>query len=356
MTYDPFARGPFPVGVRTVDRCDAARADRLLTFEIWYPASDPYAGQDLNEATRDAYELFPGFPPAWQAAVRDATPRPGKYPLVVLSHGFGAHRRQSTFLATHLASHGYVVGAVDHTGNTIVDMVQWMMAAQMGMESPDPMETAGALIEARPRDISFLLDQILSGAAGHVDALVDAERIGAGGHSFGGWTTLAVTSSDRRVRAALPLAPAGGASSMPVEPLRRALDFDWGREVPTLYLVAERDTLLPLEGMRELLGRTKSPKRMAVLKNADHMHFCDEVEQIHEMFRIMPPPGDFQRIAKLVPPIHELCPGEHGYQFVRALGLAHLDAHLKDDPAAAAFLDGDLPGLFAARGIGVSVE
>lgn len=126
--------------------------------------------------------------------------------------------------------------------------------------------------------------------------------------------------------------------------------------MPTLYLVADGDSLLPLEGMRELLERTRSPKKMVVLRNADHMHFCDRVEEVHEMFRMMPPPGDFERVAKSVRPISELCPGAHAYLFIRGLGLAHMDAHLKGDEAAAQLLAGDLEKLLADRGVGVSVD
>jgi hypothetical protein len=144
---------------------------------------------------------------------------------------------------------------------------------------------------------------------------------------------------------------------MPAEPLRRALDFAWGREVPTLYLVAERDTLLPLDGMHELLGRTPGArKRMVVLENADHMHFCDNPEQVHEMFRMMPPPGAFEAVARRVPPITELCPGDHAHEMVRGLGLAHMDAALKADESAAELLAGDLRALLAARGVRVAVH
>jgi hypothetical protein len=41
----------------------------------------------------------------------------------VFSHGYGAHRRQSTFFCTHLLSHGYVV-AMDHTGNTVFETIR----------------------------------------------------------------------------------------------------------------------------------------------------------------------------------------------------------------------------------------
>src|SRR5262245_23650258 len=132
MNYDPFSRGPSAVGVRTLELRDATREDRPLPLEVWYPAVDAHRGADLVAGTQDHYEVVPGFPAVPQHAVRDAEPRPGSYPLVMFSHGFGGHRRQSTFLCTHLASHGYVVAASDHTGNTLLDVMQAVMLAQSG--------------------------------------------------------------------------------------------------------------------------------------------------------------------------------------------------------------------------------
>ena len=348
MRYDPFARGPFPAGVRTLH---ASRGPRALPIELWYPAADDYAGRDVAPESRDTYEQIPGLPSTWQDAVREATPRPGRYPVIVFSHGYGGHRRQSTFLCTHLASHGYVVAAVDHTGNTVLDILQAVMTLQAGGRPAAPEPVLREFIEARPADVSFTIDRVLAELAD----LVDPERIGAAGHSFGGWTTLATTARDPRIRAALPLAPAGGASPLPVESLRAALDFGWGREVPTLFVVAERDTLLPLAGMHELLERTPSAKRMIVLKNADHLHFCDRVEEVHELFRLMPQDPLFEEIRQAVPPVGELCPGEHAYLTTRGLALAHMDAHLRCDERAARFLAGDLRATLAERGVAVEV-
>jgi dienelactone hydrolase len=353
MTYDPFARGPFPAGVRTHAASDAAR-DRFLAIEIWYPASEAHRGQDISEASRDHYELLPGFPPVTQDAVRGAAPRAGIYPLVLFSHGYAGHRRQSTFLCTHLASHGYVVAAVDHTGNTVADMMQMIMAIHGGAPMPDVGDALAQFITSRPADVDWTIDQLLAGAVPEVARLIDRDRIGMSGHSFGGWTTLMVAARNRRIRAALPLAPAGGWAPLPTNPLADALDFEWGRDVPTLYLVAARDSVLPLRGMRELFEKTRSPKRMAVLANADHMHFCDRIEEVHEMFRMMPPPGAFEEIAKRVLPIGELAPPEHGYRFVRGLGLAHMDATLKGDPGAAHLLT-DIGAALAAQEVAVDV-
>ncbi len=349
MAYDPFARGPYPVGVRTYALTDASR-QRSLPAEIWYPAGETARGRDLDAATHDRYDLMPGFPPVSQDAARDAASRPGRYPLILFSHGYGGHRRQSTFLCTHLASHGYVVAAVDHTGNTITDVMQTMLRMMGGEPLPDFGDELGTYIALRPDDVVFLLDRVLGGLDPEIAALIDADRIGMSGHSFGGWTTLRLNEREPRITAALPLAPAGGWTHMPAEPLRKALTFDWHHEVPTTYLVAERDSLLPLRGMRELHERTPGAKRMFVLRNADHLHFCDRIEEMHEMFRAVPPPGAFAEVAPSVPPITELVPGEHGYLFNRGLGLAHFDAVLRGDAAARALLD-DAVRVMAARGV-----
>ncbi|MDX2166044.1 MAG: prolyl oligopeptidase family serine peptidase [Deltaproteobacteria bacterium] len=331
---------------------DAAR-QRELPVELWYPASDAVRGQDVAPATRDAYELIPGLPSPWQEAVRDAAPQSGRYPLLLFSHGFGGHRRQSTFFCTHLASHGYVVASVDHVGNTIHDILMLMLQQAQGMKIEDTPELLEHFIAMRPADAVAMLDAVLGGADAAIAPLIDRDRIGITGHSFGGWTTLMVAAREPRIGAALPLAPAGGGSHMPVQALVEALDRTWSRVVPTTYLVAERDSLLPLYGMRELQARTPGTPRLLVLDNADHMHFCDRAAEMHEMFRSMPPPGAFAEVAKHTPPISELVDEDSGYQFVRGLGLAHFDAVLRGNEAAAALLD-DAVGVMRGRGISVS--
>ena len=349
MRYDPFRRGPLPAGVRTLDLVDEVREGRRLAVEVWYPAADAYAGRDV---AADTFELIPGFASLTQDAVRDAVPRAGRWPLVAFSHGYTGHRRQSTFLCTHLASHGYVVASADHTGNTVLDAVQAMMTGQR----PDPATTLRDSAATRPADVMFAIDRVLDGAAADLGAHVDAGRIGMAGHSFGGWTTLAVTARDRRIRAALPLAPAGGENPIGANVLGELLDFAWGRDVPTLFLVADQDNVLPLPGMHQLHGRTQASKQMVILGDADHLHFCDNVEQVHELFRTMPSYPLFAAVVKNIRPIGELCPGAHAHDLVRGLGLAHMDAVLKADERAAALLGGDVQAVMAERGVRVEVR
>src|SRR6516225_10226708 len=69
------------IAERSFEATDTARK-RVFPVEVWYPEA---AGGD------------------------DALP------LILFSHHSGGSRRASTFLTTHLASHGYVVAAMDHS-------------------------------------------------------------------------------------------------------------------------------------------------------------------------------------------------------------------------------------------------
>lgn len=318
MTYDPFARGRFPVGVRTVQMQDTAR-DRLFPCEIWYPAAERYAGQA----------------------------QPGPCPLIVFSHSSGGGRRQSTFLCTHLSSQGYVVAALDHSEVVAVEL------ARKDGETPEQKRArTDAWIANRVPDVRFLLDRLLDGPAWDPQASLDPNRIGIVGHSFGGWTALAATEADRRIRAVVALAPGGSSKTKPGI-LRTSLTFDWGRDVPTLYLVAENDASLPLDGMYELFDRTPATKRMVILRRADHLHFMDNVEQLHEAVRAMPWTGELAWLPKEMRPIGELCSGEQAHLFVRGLTLAHLDAVLSEHEAAQQFLTGNMEAELGRRGVEV---
>ena len=347
--YDPFVRGRFPVGVRTIQALDTAR-DRLFPCEVWYPAAAQHAGQDIAPATQDFFTAPSRDTPRSQMAVRNAAAQPGTYPLIIFSHSSGGRRRQSTFLCTHLSSRGYVVAALDHSE---------VVAAELARRDDETGEQKTARVEAwianRVPDIRFLLDHLLDGAAWDSETNLDPTRIGIVGHSFGGWTALAAPAVEGRIRAVVALAP-GGSSQPKPGILPAKLTFTWGRDVPTLYLVAEDDTALPLAGMYELFERTRATKHMVILRRADHLHFMDDVEQQHETVRAMPFTGELAWIPKEMRPIAELCSGEQAHLFVRGLTLCHMDAILRRQEGAQRFLVGDMGAELAVRGVDVIVH
>jgi dienelactone hydrolase len=207
-------------------------------------------------------------------------------------------------------------------------------------------------IANRVPDISFLLDHLLVGAAWDSEANLADSRIGIVGHSFGGWTAIAASEAERRIDAVVALAPGGSSESKPGI-LKLKLPFTSGRNVPKLYLVAEKDTSLPLAGMYELFGRTPAIKQMVVLLKADHMHFMDNVEEMHETVRKMDFPGELAWLPQEMRPLAELCSGEQAHLFARGLTLGHFDAVLRGQSEAQRFMLGDIEAELARRGVAV---
>ena len=308
--YDPFARGPFAVSVRTIEALDKTR-DRLFPCEMWSPESAE-----------------------------------GSHPLVLYSHHSGGNRRSASYLCDHLASHGYVVAALDHS-----EVVAPELKGGEGETADQLSARVDAWIANRVPDIRFLLDRLL----GDTEAHVDPDRVGIVGHSFGGWTALAAPEVEHRIRAVVALAPAGSSQPKPgVIPAK--LTFGWVRDVPTLFLVAENDVPLPLDGMYEIFERTPSAKQMVILRRADHYHFLDSVEEVHETVRATTFPQFLAWMTAAMRPISELCSGEQAHLLVRGLTLSHMDAVLKEHPEARRFLRGDIEAELAARGVDVLVH
>ena len=320
--YDPFGRGPLAVGVASLDAPDEARG-RSFPCELWYPAERGDASGAQSAATALA----------------------GARPLVVYSHSSGGHRRSATFLCAHLASHGYAVAAMDHSE---------LVAAELGRRDDETpaarAERIDAVIGSRVPDVRFLLGYLLATASLSGGLELDAERIGLVGHSFGGWTVLAVPDAEPLAGSVVALAPGGASDPRPgILPL--TLAFGWGRDVPTLVLAAEDDVPIPLDGVQEMFGRIPGSKRMVVLRRADHQHFVDDVEAEHEAARTSPLPPAAAWMAAEMKPAAELCSGEQAHLFTRALTLAHFDATLLGRGEAERFLAGDVAAELADRGV-----
>jgi dienelactone hydrolase len=220
------------------------------------------------------------------------------------------------------------------------------LARREGETKSERSARIDAIIASRVPDVRFLLDHLVS----REDLSIDAERIGLTGHSFGGWTVLATPEVESRVRSVVAMAPGGASKPRPgILPL--SLTFEWGRDVPTLYLAGELDVSIPLEGVYELFDRTPGSKRMFVLRRADHQHFMDDVEVAHEAVRAATFPDEAAWIPAEMRPIAELTSGEDAHTFTRGLTLAHFDSTLRGSDDAERFLDGDVEAALASRGV-----
>jgi predicted dienelactone hydrolase len=137
--------------------------------------------------------------------VRDAAAQPGDYVLIVFSHHSGGNRRIATFLCSHLASHGYVVAALDHS-----EVVAAELAPKDSETEQQRTARAEACVANRVPDIRFLIDYVLHSAVLHSETNLNPAQIGIVGHSLGGWTALAAPEVEQDIR---PLVACGGPES-----------------------------------------------------------------------------------------------------------------------------------------------
>jgi predicted dienelactone hydrolase len=232
-------RGEFAVGVTTITIDDPAGV-RPLQVDVWFPLD---AAAEPNTLSPQQYTLLPGVyyesPEAFAATAPQAAA--GSFPLVVYSHGSGGLRYIHSAYTEALASHGYLVVAPDHTGNTAVDRLA-------GADAPQA-ETAFN----RPNDVRRVIDAFVDPAhpaAGPYAANVDAERVAVTGHSFGGFTSIAMVTGfanevgevtpDDRVDAIVPLAPAVGPTLLTDELLATV-------DVPMMVVVGTDDVTTPVD-------------------------------------------------------------------------------------------------------------
>ena len=275
---DPAQLGPYPVGVATVELLDDTRLDdegqpRRLVTEVWYPAAEEardlpgyvYTVEDLLTEEARALLEEPLEVELATVAVRDAAPRDvnERFPIVLFSHGSSGVRMQSTYLTVFLASHGYVVASPDHIGNTLSDAV-----VAGGPTTEAQFESLGL----RPDDMGFVLAylQELPGED-PLGAIVDGERVGAAGHSFGALTTLRLLAEDRPIDAAVALAPPGyeivwfGALANEPEDIT----------VPVMIQAGELDMTTPLADAESIHTRMTAPRSLLTVLDAGHFSFSD---------------------------------------------------------------------------------
>jgi dienelactone hydrolase len=302
----PAPTGPYAAGEDVIHLTDWNRLDpwvpssgpRQLAVTMVYPAVPgtgtpaPYMtlGEAAGHIQQSKIPASSGITPQNVAGITthafdDAWPHSGKYPLVVLSPGFGDPRMMLTSLATELASHGYVVALVGDThgdsGETLAD----------GQTPPcaicdDPNLAMGTVTASRALDVSFVIDRLTHGnSAWPLAHLIDKHEIGMAGHSIGGAAAATTMIADPRVLAGVDMdgtfypAPVPGQINRPFLMLGRAGvhsagggDATWGQ------------TWTALGGSKKWLAVT----------GADHPSFTD-VDLLEQEAGYPTPPLDPER-------------------------------------------------------------
>jgi predicted dienelactone hydrolase len=213
----PRPTGPYPIGTAALHLFDASR-DRDLMASVWYPAGRnawhrprvPWLAAAPTEALLASVGFAPDIVASPLTAGHDnAQVRPGRHPVILFSHGAHDHRSDTTIVVQELASHGYVVVTVDHTGDAYTQFPD----GRLGVPEFEP----GLVPSDFALDVRFVLDRVEDLAAGRnpdvdhhrlpagLGTVLDLHRIGMFGWSKGGTATALAMIDDRRIRAGLSL-------------------------------------------------------------------------------------------------------------------------------------------------------
>ncbi|MFC7549517.1 alpha/beta hydrolase family protein [Plantactinospora sp. GCM10030261] len=217
----------FPVGVRTLtlDR----GADRPLPTTIWYPAGSGRLGQPP----------VPALPMA-----------PGRFPLVLFSHGLHSLPEYHVHMASRWAAAGFVVAAPAYPRTN--RRTKHFSRADVRNQPADArlvIQRIGVL-DTRPGDLF----------AGHLAM----DRIAAAGHSAGGYTTAGLFGPDHSARFRAGVIISGGGMS--------GSSFG-GPPAALLYVHGDKDPTVPLRRGRAAFDRTPWPKAFLTLAGQNHGAF-----------------------------------------------------------------------------------
>jgi predicted dienelactone hydrolase len=138
----------------------------------------------------------------------------GPFPLILFSPGVGNSREHYSALGRYWAAQGYAAAFITHpdTDETVI-YGQHHTLSTVVVAVLDAVRQV-ALRWEHPLDVRFVLDQLLGDPTWR--GLLDAERIGVAGHSFGAITALALVGlyidgapelADPRFKAVVALSP-----------------------------------------------------------------------------------------------------------------------------------------------------
>lgn len=300
----PDSLGLYSVSTQSVEVM--SRHGFELPTQVWYPtkeeSDDLHVYGDIKESPM---------------AIDDADPDCSQIrPVVAFSHGNTGMRFQSYFFGEYLASHGYIVIAPDHVGNTIFD----------NDETRKP-----ELILRRPEDISDSVDWLFDSE--DFKNCVDPDAgFAVAGHSFGGYTTIAISGAtldteataefcanpegdtwlcnqvaelaeiygsgkhdrhDERVWAGIPMTPAA------LETLIGGIE---SVSVPTMVLGGNKDTLTPMDTVvTPIFDRLTAASRLqGEILGAGHYSFtnaCDLVNSFPDCGEDFLSPSETQQLV-----------------------------------------------------------
>ena len=297
----PAPTGPDAVGVTDLHLVDTSRQDpyvpsraRELMISIWYTAADvaevpvrPWLAPDLARMYIESlthYGVSPTAPsmlaPGHGHVDAPADASGGGRPVLLFSPGMGMPSELSSAQIEDLASHGFVVVALNHTYETFATRFPGGRIEKSVLPpAADRAQTeaqAAAALPIRLADSRFVLDRLADIAAGvdpdaehhplpqNLARILDVSKVGMYGHSLGGATAAQAMHDDRRISAGANL---DGALSGSV--------LTDGLDRPFMIIGAGSRARDGTPGWQQFRAGGHRPQPQFRLEGSQHLSFCD---------------------------------------------------------------------------------
>jgi predicted dienelactone hydrolase len=231
----PAPTGSLAVGSLSFEIDDPTRIERFgaragelrrVVVRLWYPSDGseglaPAPWSEDVERIADAMARYGGLPnwmfdhlPLVESNAAWAPPLSAErdtYPVVFFEHGRAGWRAINSFLTEDLASHGYVVVAVEHPYTALVtvfadgEVAPFLEDALPAGDDPAEVAASQATVQQWGEDVRFVADALRIGLVPQLAGRLELDRVGVAGHSTGGASALDLCASWQRCAAAVGL-------------------------------------------------------------------------------------------------------------------------------------------------------
>lgn len=227
MFQFPKPSGQYAVGTRIFHLVDNNRAEENgpspsgnheLMVQAWYPAEPTVPNRRAVYQRRKEVTDRASYRSVLRTnAFQDAPIRAGgPYPLLIYNPGWNGERTEGTYQMEELASHGFIVVAVDHTFfGGLVEFPDGRVADSRNAPPIGSFEHSsvaeqwalgGKYVRIEAQDDVFVLDQLEAMNRDPSSPLfhkLDMSRVGAMGFSIGGAAAVQMAWQDPRIKAVL---------------------------------------------------------------------------------------------------------------------------------------------------------
>ncbi|RUT35890.1 Platelet-activating factor acetylhydrolase plasma/intracellular isoform II [Paenibacillus zeisoli] len=313
----PKPEGPYTVGTRTFHFTDSSRDEiftsnqgdkRELMVQIWYP-SDQQQGEKIASIFPQDRFLFQKYAHAYASNLKlpefvldywkyfksnsyenAGILHPSKpYPLILLSHGEGTGRILHISQAENLASHGYIVAAIDHTYSTTAtafpDGRVTGYERNSGTGDEEILSNAKKIGKVWNADIDYVINQFGRMNAGDENSFLkgalDMNNIGIMGHSFGGATAFHEVQFNPKLKAGVNMDGTLYDLSLPAGQLKpfitlRAEDFKtWTTKYKQGAIQDAKLTKLISSELQVMNQSVRSGGKVMYIQGTSHYNFTD---------------------------------------------------------------------------------